>query len=300
MKKNNVIVAGNGPSLKEIDYSRLPSDFDVFRCNQFYFEDRYYLGKNIQAVFFFPGNFFEQYYTTQILLQRQEYFCKNIVCKIFPIQHHAYQKSLRNFNNIFPIFFPAAYDGNKKYISKLHQLNHFLNFIFTYNKGMQITTGIYAVACAVACGYKNIYITGIDFYNTPNYAYEISDKKGLHGLNPSFVTGYIKSHSKEIDLKVLNFLSMNYQVNFFSISPNSPITEYIPLAPQKHSIFNIEDKPLNSIKDILIPPKESYKKYSKALYLENNICYNFLHDFYKFPSALKNYLKNISKSNIRN
>ncbi|EOA3402880.1 alpha-2,3-sialyltransferase, partial [Campylobacter jejuni] len=29
MKK--VIISGNGPSLKEIDYSRLPNDFDVFR-----------------------------------------------------------------------------------------------------------------------------------------------------------------------------------------------------------------------------------------------------------------------------
>ncbi|EAH6454264.1 alpha-2,3-sialyltransferase, partial [Campylobacter jejuni] len=49
MKK--VIIAGNGPSLKEIDYSRLPNDFDVFRCNQFYFEDKYYLGKKCKAVF---------------------------------------------------------------------------------------------------------------------------------------------------------------------------------------------------------------------------------------------------------
>ncbi|EJB0361689.1 alpha-2,3 sialyltransferase, partial [Campylobacter jejuni] len=55
MKK--VIIAGNGPSLKKIDYSRLPNDFDVFRCNQFYFEDKYYLGKKCKAVFYNPSLF---------------------------------------------------------------------------------------------------------------------------------------------------------------------------------------------------------------------------------------------------
>ncbi|EMA0254919.1 alpha-2,3 sialyltransferase, partial [Campylobacter jejuni] len=71
MKK--VIIAGNGPSLKEIDYSRLPNDFDVFRCNQFYFEDKYYLGKKCKAVFYNTYIFFEQYYTLKHLIQNQEY-----------------------------------------------------------------------------------------------------------------------------------------------------------------------------------------------------------------------------------
>lgn len=33
---DNLVVAGNGPSLKNIDLNSLPSNFDVFRCNQFY------------------------------------------------------------------------------------------------------------------------------------------------------------------------------------------------------------------------------------------------------------------------
>ncbi|EAJ8474776.1 alpha-2,3 sialyltransferase, partial [Campylobacter upsaliensis] len=50
MKK--AIIAGNAPSLKNIDYTLLPQDYDVFRCNQFYLEDKYYLGKKLKAVFF--------------------------------------------------------------------------------------------------------------------------------------------------------------------------------------------------------------------------------------------------------
>lgn len=52
MKK--VIIAGNGPSLKEIDYSRLPNDFDVFRCNQFILKINTILVKNAKQYFTIP------------------------------------------------------------------------------------------------------------------------------------------------------------------------------------------------------------------------------------------------------
>lgn len=51
LNTDKVVIAGNGPSLASIDYSKLPENFDVFRCNQFYFEDKYYLGKKIKKYF---------------------------------------------------------------------------------------------------------------------------------------------------------------------------------------------------------------------------------------------------------
>lgn len=51
MNIKKAIIAGNAPSLKNIDYTLLPQDYDVFRCNQFYLEDKYYLGKKLKAVF---------------------------------------------------------------------------------------------------------------------------------------------------------------------------------------------------------------------------------------------------------
>lgn len=61
----NVIIAGNGPSLQSINYQRLPKEYNIFRCNQFYFEDKYYLGKNIKAIFFDPYPFLQQYHTAK-------------------------------------------------------------------------------------------------------------------------------------------------------------------------------------------------------------------------------------------
>ena len=76
--KKCAVIAGNGPSLAAIDYKRLPKDFDVFRCNQFYLEDAYYLGRQIDSVFFVTWAMLENYYTLQHLMERGEYECKNI------------------------------------------------------------------------------------------------------------------------------------------------------------------------------------------------------------------------------
>ncbi|MPV79156.1 alpha-2,3-sialyltransferase [Campylobacter hepaticus] len=81
----NIIIAGNGPSLKTINYQRLPKEYDVFRCNQFYFEDKYHLGKNIKAVFFNPGVFLEQYHTTKQLQFNNEYTIDKIICSTFKL-----------------------------------------------------------------------------------------------------------------------------------------------------------------------------------------------------------------------
>lgn len=99
MKK--VIIAGNGPSLKEIDYSRLPNDFDVFRCNQFYFEDKYYLGKKCKAVFYNTYFFFEQYYTLKHLIQNQEYETELIMCSNFNLAHIENEKFFKKLLRLF-------------------------------------------------------------------------------------------------------------------------------------------------------------------------------------------------------
>ncbi|MBT0881304.1 alpha-2,3-sialyltransferase, partial [Campylobacter sp. 2018MI27] len=70
---DNLIVAGNGPSLKNIDLNSMPKEYDVFRCNQFYCEDKYYLGKNIKLVMFNPMVIYSQLKTLNTLISKQEY-----------------------------------------------------------------------------------------------------------------------------------------------------------------------------------------------------------------------------------
>ena len=45
--ENSIVIAGNGHSYISINHKCLPKDFHTMRVNNFYFEDKYYLGKDV-------------------------------------------------------------------------------------------------------------------------------------------------------------------------------------------------------------------------------------------------------------
>ncbi|HEB9419081.1 TPA: alpha-2,3 sialyltransferase [Campylobacter coli] len=289
MKK--AIIAGNGPSLKEIDYSKLPDDFDVFRCNQFYFEDKYYLGKKCKAVFYNPGLFFEQYYTLKHLIANQEYETELIICSNFNQAH------LENeiFRKSFYDYFPDAYLGYD-FFKQLKEFDAYFKFHEIY-LNQRITSGIYMCAVAIALGYKEIYLTGIDFYqNGSSYAFD-TKQKNLLKLAPTFKNDnsqYI-GHNKNTDIKALEFLEKTYKINLYCLSPNSSLTNFIEIAPNLNSSFIAQEKN-NYTKDILIPPKEAYKKFSKNINfkkskIRENIYFKIVKDLLRLPSDIKHYIK---------
>ncbi|MCV3467483.1 alpha-2,3-sialyltransferase [Campylobacter lari] len=288
----NAIICGNGPSLKNIDYKSLPKEYDGFRCNQFYFEEKYYLGKNIKYVFFNPFVFFEQYYTAKKLIEKKEYNIENIICSTFNLPTMDNENFIKNFN----AYFCDAYLGHEI----LHNIKDFLAFI-KYNEiyeNNRITSGIYMCAIAIALGYKNIYLCGIDFYNDKNNMYGFDNKKeNLLKLNPAFLkkdSVYIK-HSKEFDLKALNFLKDKYNVNFYSLNNNSELSKYIPLALNTNNNFILIDKDKDCINDVLIPEGKDYydffKKEDSKVKLKQNTYYKLFKDLFRLPSDIKHYIK---------
>ncbi len=279
-QEKNVLIAGNGPSLKEIDYRRLPDKYDVFRCNQFYFEEKYYLGKNIKSVFFNPGFFFEQYYTSMQLILKKEYFIENIICSTFDLNFIDNSFFLKSFYN----WFPEAYLGHEI----LNKLKDFYNYI-KYNEiyyNQRITSSIYMCAIAIIFGYENIFLTGVDFYDKSKNYYAFNSKKNnLIKLNPSFSLNHNRGdfHSKDVDLKALDFLMKNYSINIYSVSPNSILSRYIKLPDcVNKNRFKIIKKH-DYINDICIPAdsavydyyKKVFSKSDKILYDTNN---NKLHN----------------------
>ncbi|EOI0502918.1 alpha-2,3-sialyltransferase [Campylobacter coli] len=291
MQKNNVIIAGNGPSLKEIDYSKLPDDFDVFRCNQFYFEDKYYLGKKCKAVFYNPSLFFEQYYTLKHLIANQEYETELIICSNFD-QAHLENK---NFRKSFYNYFPDAHLGYD-FFKQLKEFDAYFKFHEIY-LNQRITSGIYMCAVAIALGYKEIYLTGIDFYqNGSSYAFD-TKQKNLLKLVPNFKNDnsqYI-GHNKNTDIKALEFLEKTYKINLYCLNPNSSLANFIEIAPNLNSRFIAQEKN-NYTKDILIPPKEAYEKFSKNINfkkskIKENIYFKIIKDLIRLPSDIKHYIK---------
>ena len=118
-------------------------------------------------------------------------------------------------------------------------------------------------AFAACLGYNEIYIAGIDFYKTTStHAFGVRTPNNLK-KNPNFGPPSLV-HSLEMDIKCLEFLAKNYNIKFYSICPNSPLSNYIPLVKSNNSIaFIPEYKPKDYINDIILPDKCTYDKILK-------------------------------------
>ncbi len=145
-----IVIAGNGPSLAQIDYRRLPSDFDVFRCNQFYFEDKYFLGKKVTGAFFNPNVAKEQYFNFKILQERKEYIIEQKYL-LSPVPDAEAELNLPGAKNMFYLL---------QTLPQFHELQKFLSFYFQ----KKFTATIYMLITALALGYQEIYLVGLDFY----------------------------------------------------------------------------------------------------------------------------------------
>ena len=253
------VVAGNGPSLAKIDYERLPLKFDAFRCNQFYFEDKYYLGKKVKFAFATSPILFEQSYTYKNIASRMEYEIDNIVVSDFNLH-------IDKFYQIHEVFFKDIIRGS----SHLSKLSDFFDFIRhnETNSNKRITSGIYMCAFAVALGYREIYITGIDLYKTNEpYAFD-SMKSNLLAINPGFKTIPNTFHSAETDVEALQFLIDKYDAKFYSLCKDSPMTNHIPLAKCKNEfMMQPKNRSEDSIKDMLIPSQSAYEQLNDGIEL---------------------------------
>ena len=179
---------------------------------------------------------FEQCYTYKTLLYKNEYEIENIVVSDFNLScaDSFYLKYLQVFDETL---------RGSRFISKLKDFYTFVRYNELYHN-KRITSGIYMCAFAVALGYKEIYITGIDLYSAKEaYAFQ-AKKPDLLKILPNFNSIPDSCHTKEIDIKALSFLAKHYDIKFYSISPNSPINEHIQLANSKNNTtFIIKEKP---------------------------------------------------------
>lgn len=246
-----IVIAGNGPSLAQIDYSRLPQDFDVFRCNQFYFEDKYFLGKNIKGVFFNYFIFKEQFFTLHYLKEKNEYEVEDVYCMNEDIENFLIDD--QNFNFIFPSV-KNCHDF-LKHLPTFNKLDKFYRFYFHKSP----TAGIIMLYTAIAQGYREIYLVGIDFYRGGgiDYAFKIENKGNLVQKIPNFKETSFKSfyHYEDLDIQFIQLALSIPEIKIYAISPDSALCEFLPLAQiQNKNQFKIEDKPNGYICDLMQPP----------------------------------------------
>ncbi len=248
--RKSVVVAGNGPSLKDIDYSRLPKEFDVFRCNQFFFEEKYYLGKNIDKVFF-GGKISEAMCVSYVTLKiKKEY-------------------NIDGMYNTVSFFDDPNVVGQQEQVKRLTIVKLAYDVLMTNEKIREFlsdryvlfnsfpTTGMIGLLMAIAEGYTDIYIVGIDMYIGDNlYVYSQEQGSNLNQVVSFDVDPYI-FHSRELEEQCLDFVKTFDDVTIHTISPNHVLQDIFPLAPVQNDIPYVpEDKPEGFLNDIVFSKRQ--------------------------------------------
>ena len=246
IQKKPIVIAGNGPSLAQIDYRRLPADFDVFRCNQFYFEDKYFLGRRVTGAFLNPNVAQQQYFNFKMLQESKDY----IIDQKYLVSTIPDPESELNFPGAKNIFYLL------ETMPQFHELQKFLAFY--YQK--YFTSSIYMLITALALGYREIYLVGLDFYQGGgvNYAFD-TEKPRLLELMPNMKKQNFQDprHGKDIDLMGLNLAKQMPDVHLYCISETGCLKDYLPLADVRNqNPMTPEDKDPDAIKDFLpLPPR---------------------------------------------
>lgn len=259
-----IIIAGNGPSLAQIDYSRLPKDFDVFRCNQFYFEPKYFLGKKIKGVFFNPFVLKEQFFTLHHLKERGEYEVEDVYCNItMGLWDRQWSNGKpKNLEQELRYDFPSV-KNTYPFLEQMSEFNALHKFYALYYE-KRFTTGILMMIVALAQGYREIYLTGIDFYESGglSYAFDMSGKSNLAEKVPTFTQEGFRDevHEKNVDIEALKLALSLKDVKLYSLTPQSSLAELIPLAPRQDTNFTLVDKPQGYICDFMPLPLEEKKE----------------------------------------
>ncbi len=274
LSKSACVIAGNGESLREIDYRRIPKNLPIFRCNQFYMEDKYYLGKRVDKWFFRGKHFLENYYTAMKLKDKNEYEIRKMILDFNDLFdnfkfHRAdifFEEKLLNIDSfngdVNKALFSKAFPDIEEFSRDvLRGFNEFLVQRYIFDDVFATIT-IFIIVNGIINGYRDFYITGYDLYSngTNTYVFGKLEDKEIAGNTIKYAKGSISFeengyHNTKMELECIEFLQKNYNINLYAVSPNSIITKYIPTAKilDNHCDLTILDKPKDAILDFIIP-----------------------------------------------
>lgn len=263
-----IIVAGNGPSIKDVDYRRLPKNIDILRVNHFYREDYYYFGKNIN--YYIPGG------ATGLIEYLPLVFAKTMegIYNIF--KYYLYDPFITDYFNYLVTFENTDIVDIDKHKSIYSYIKLYRNYYKSYNSYFYPNAGTLGIIKAIENGYKEIYIVGIELAEAYNWKHFYSDDTTKFDLN-----AHIKYHSVKFEKDLIKYMSNLPDIKMYSISNSCGINEVLDLAPIQNDNPYI---PIKKTKEEMELSKDSlifledvknkifkeWKK-SKIFYYQNNL-----------------------------
>lgn len=185
-----MVIGGSGPSLRRTDHRRVPADAPVVRVNNFFLEDRYYLGRVIDRVYFSGDPRAIRFYlaTLRKVMRVGEYEVRGSVSHQASASRHHPPEPFHHFE----VADPEIHDLVQRHWSTTAILP---------------SSGVLAMVQAVAAGATALLLTGIDFYEGEKYAFPPPPRLArllAPNLNP---VGYdTRLHALEVDLEVIQVL----------------------------------------------------------------------------------------------
>lgn len=232
--KHPLVIVCNGPSMRTIEYDRVPEDPALFRLNWFFLEEDYYFGRHADAYFWSIYNDVLQDTLYQII-KKKLYHLDTFFCPM-PLMDNN-RKKRKELDQLHHDFFQPRFD-HWKIISLVPELSRIM-----MSRPMP-TTGLQALATGLILGFREIHIIGMDFYQSSKkrYAYNIPSFVSKRMTAVHFSPGYEKkSHSFEIDLRTWDTIIACFpDSKIYSLSSDSylaKLTKKSPRLNKKNNLF---------------------------------------------------------------
>lgn len=212
-----LVVAGNGPSLKEIVAENLPEEYVLFRCNFFFLDKESPLKTHVDA-----------HFSSVKRLSIFDGLNRSILKGNFSVQKLFFVNSYTDSEK-------KAYSDN--FVDLMNDAEDHWSLIATnpvLARAMMsrpLPTQCFQMAAVGAvCGFKEIHYVGIDLYSGHSrYAYEVPAKlqKELgakHSTDNSYEQG---AHTLSKDLDFLSLINEEFKIKMINHSRMSPLSQLI-------------------------------------------------------------------------
>jgi alpha-2,3 sialyltransferase len=266
-RRDSVVICGNGPSLAQIDYRRFPDDADIWRCNKFFLEEKYYVGRKVDGyVFGGDDSDMPAIYRSLKRLSKDEYDIsfQNIFAQFYAPTRmekmcHGFAMSGQNNTCLWKHVFEVLNENftTAPTLARLLAEQLVVEDIVIDGTPSLPHAGTCLLALAVLLKYKNIYVVGIDNNHSTTSQYPWS-KKG------DAIAG---AHNHEVQYKIITAALNTEGVNLYSLSPKSPLTDIVPLAPvlKETSSFDVSEKKKRELSDYLPASDRPYGDWNETL-----------------------------------
>jgi Glycosyl transferase family 8 len=233
-----LVIVGNGPSAPFPALEKLPANPVIFRLNWFFLESHYHFGSHVDGFFYsIPNEGLESRLAEEIVTGRY-----TVDRLLSPMRVQSEREGDRWSNALRGL--------------ELTELDHWATIAtvprlarhFMSRPGLP-TQGMQALAFALASGFREIYLSGIDMYESSQarYGHVVTDEVAKHLQKKDLTPGYESTgaHSVDYDLAFLRSCLLEFpDARVVNLGESKNLRQYIPGGEPLEGRPTLADTPL--------------------------------------------------------